>query len=108
MVSKAVARLIDRGMMEGWFVRLRVSIQAIRIIVVYRLRLDILELKLSNNLSTLAYLDYLLLDLRSQLSHIDLEKVSIDAINELSIDTPFRPSIDTTTELSIDDPSSKL
>ncbi|KAF2533524.1 hypothetical protein F2Q70_00029816 [Brassica cretica] len=52
--------------------------------------------------------DYLLLDLRSQLSHIDLEKVSIDAINELSIDTPFRPSIDTTTELSFDDPSSNL
>ncbi|KAG5375875.1 hypothetical protein IGI04_040471 [Brassica rapa subsp. trilocularis] len=61
-------------------------------------------------------LDYLLLDLRSQLLRIDLEKVSIDtinklsidAINKLSIDTPFRPSIDTTTELSIDDPSSKI
>ncbi|KAF2604913.1 hypothetical protein F2Q70_00025946 [Brassica cretica] len=34
--------------------------------------------------------------------------MSIDAINELSIDTPFRPSIDTTTKLSIDDPSRKL
>ena len=70
--------------------------------------MDILELKLSNNLSTFACLDYLLLDLRSQLSHIDLEKVSIDAINELSIDTPFGQSIDTITKLSIDDPSSKL
>ena len=54
----------------------------------------------NNNLPALACLDYLSLDLRSQLSHLDLLKVSID--------TPFRPSIDTTTELSIDDPSSEL
>ena len=46
---------------------------------------------------------------RSKISmHIDLEKVSINAINKLSIDTLFRLSIDTTTELSINDPSSKL
>ncbi|KAF3608741.1 hypothetical protein DY000_02048216 [Brassica cretica] len=59
-------------------------------------------------MSTIPRANFLLLDLRSQLSHIDLEKVSIDAINKLSIDTPFRPSIDTTTELSIDVPSSKV
>ncbi|KAF3574032.1 hypothetical protein F2Q69_00058780 [Brassica cretica] len=41
-------------------------------------------------------------DLRPQLSLVGLEKVSIDAINELSIDTHLRSSIDTTTELSID------
>ena len=39
----------------------------------------------------------------SQLLHIDLEKVSINAINNLPIDTPFKPSIDSTTELPIDD-----
>ena len=53
-------------------------------------------------------LDYLLLDLRSQLSHVDLYKVSIDDSIGMSIDTLFRLSIDTTTELSIDNPSSDL
>ena len=70
--------------------------------------LDILELKLKNNRSTFIFLDYLLPDLRPQMSLDGLEKVSIDTNYGLSIDTPFIPSIDATTELSIDVPSSKL
>ena len=54
--------------MEAWFARLRVPIQAIRIIEIYMLRLDILKLKLSNNISTSVCLDYLLS--RSKTSHV--------------------------------------
>ena len=70
--------------------------------------LDILELKLKNSRSTSVFLNYLLLDLKPQLSLVGLEKVSIDTNYGLSIDTPFSPSIDATTELSIDVPSTKL
>ncbi|KAF2555968.1 hypothetical protein F2Q68_00016829 [Brassica cretica] len=58
----------------------------------------------NNNLPPLTCLDYLSLDLRSQLSRVDLSKVSIDDSIGMSIDTPFRPSID----MSIDNPSSEL
>ena len=70
--------------------------------------LDILELKLKNSRSTSVFLNYLLLDLKPQLSLVGLEKVSIDTNYGLSFDTPFSPSIDATTELSIDVPSTKL
>ncbi|KAF3565244.1 hypothetical protein DY000_02015295 [Brassica cretica] len=52
--------------------------------------------------------DYLLPDLRPQLSLVGLEKVSIYTIYGLSINTPFKTSIDATTELSINVPSKKL
>ncbi|KAF3513429.1 hypothetical protein F2Q69_00006908 [Brassica cretica] len=79
--------------MEGWFAGVRVSIQAIMIIMTIYC-----------------------LDLRPQLSLVGLEKVSIDTNYSPSIDTPFgssidatfSPSIDATTGLSIDVPSSKL
>ena len=69
--------------------------------------LDILELKLKNNRSTFVFLDYLLPDLRPQLSLVGLDKVSINTSYGLSIGTHFSPLIDATTELSIDVPSIK-
>ncbi|KAF2559258.1 hypothetical protein F2Q68_00015118 [Brassica cretica] len=51
--------------------------------------------------------DYLLPDLRPQLSLVGLDKVSINTSYGLSIGTHFSPLIDATTELSIDVPSIK-
>ncbi|KAF3555877.1 hypothetical protein F2Q69_00015863 [Brassica cretica] len=51
------------------------------------------------------FADYLSPELGPRLSLVDLEKVSIDSNNGVSINTPFSPSINATRELSIDEPS---
>ncbi|KAF3512445.1 hypothetical protein F2Q69_00005885 [Brassica cretica] len=68
----------------------------------------LLNSNLKNIRSTSVFLDYLLPDLRPQMSLVRLEKVSIDTNYGFSIDTPFSPLIDATNELSIDVSSRKL
>ncbi|KAF2547080.1 hypothetical protein F2Q70_00020573 [Brassica cretica] len=70
-----------------------------------QLSIDVLSSKLCKQVVTV--LQRVTWD-NSQMSLVDLEKVSIDDSMRISIDTPFIPSIDATMESSIDVPSSTL